>query len=329
MINITNQLRSAMSTQPSKAFVTLAILGGILAVSTSSIFIRFANQDAPSLAIAAYRLTLANLVLAPLTLTRYRSELSRLTRREILLGLLSGFFLALHFATWISSLAYTSVASSVVLVTTTPLWVALLSPLILKEPSGKPVIIGMLLSLLGGIIVGLSDSCAWHNGLVCPPLATFIHGTAFLGDFLALCGACMAAGYIMIGRSLRAKMSLIPYIFVVYGMAALVLLVILFFSGERSFGFQPGTYVWLLLLALIPQLLGHSTFNWALRYLPASLVSVTLLGEPIGSTFLAYFILKESPTLLKIAGAVLILSGIYIASIKQNEKVLEDVLVNE
>ena len=221
-------------------------------------------------------------------------------------------------------------ASSVVLVTTTPLWVALLSPLILREPSGKPVIIGMLLSLLGGIIVGLSDSCAWQNGLICPPLATFIHGTAFLGDFLALCGACMAAGYIMIGRSLRAKMSLIPYIFVVYGMAALVLLVILFFSGERSFGFQPGTYLWLLLLALIPQLLGHSTFNWALRFLPASLVSVTLLGEPIGSTFLAYLILKESPTLLKIAGAILILSGIYIASIKQNEKVLEEeVLVNE
>ena len=319
-----------MSTQPSKVFITLAILGGILAVSTSSIFIRFANQDAPSLAIAAYRLTLANLILAPLALTRYRYELSRLTRREILLGLLSGFFLALHFATWISSLAYTSVASSVVLVTTTPLWVALLSPLILKEPSGKPVIIGMLLSLLGGIIVGLSDSCAWQNGLICPPLATFIHGTAFLGDFLALCGACMAAGYLMIGRSLRAKMSLIPYIFVVYGMAALVLLVILFFSGERSFGFQPVTYVWLLLLALVPQLLGHSTFNWALRYLPASLVSVTLLGEPIGSTFLAYFILKESPTLLKIAGAVFILSGIYIASIKQNEKVLEEeVLVNE
>ena len=319
-----------MSTQPSKVFVTLAILGGILAVSTSSIFIRFANQDAPSLAIAAYRLTLANLILAPLALTRYRYELSRLTRREILLGLLSGFFLALHFATWISSLAYTSVASSVVLVTTTPLWVALLSPLILREPSGKPVIIGMLLSLLGGVIVGLSDSCAWQNGLVCPPLATFIHGTAFLGDFLALCGACMAAGYIMIGRNLRAKMSLIPYIFVVYGMAALVLLVILFFSGERSFGFQPVTYVWLLLLALVPQLLGHSTFNWALRYLPASLVSVTLLGEPIGSTFLAYFILKESPTLLKIVGAVFILTGIYIASIKQNEKVLEEeVLVNE
>src|SRR5664279_1337018 len=111
-----------MSTKPSKLFVTIAILGGILAVSTSSIFIRFANRDASSLAIAAYRLTLAIIILAPLALTRYRRELNSLTREELLLGLLSGFFLALHFATWISSLEYTSVASSVVLVTTTPLW---------------------------------------------------------------------------------------------------------------------------------------------------------------------------------------------------------------
>ena len=317
-----------MSAQPSKFFVTMAILGGILAVSTSSIFIRFANQDASSLAIAAYRLTLAIIILAPLALTRHRAELSSLTRQEILLGLLSGFFLALHFATWISSLEYTTVASSVVLVTTTPLWVALLSPLILREPSGKPVLIGMLLTLFGGAVVAISDSCAWSGGLVCPPFSTFFQGAAFFGDFLALCGAWMAAGYIIIGRRLRAKMTLIPYIFVVYGMAAVVLLIILALSGQRAFGFQPMTYLWLLLLAIIPQLLGHSTFNWSLRYLPASLVSVTLLGEPIGSTILAYLILKESPTTIKIFGAILILAGIYVASLKQNAKVLEEELLS-
>ena len=309
-----------MNSQPSRLFVTFAILGGILAVSTASIFIRFAQQDAPSLVVAAYRLTLASLILAPLALTRYRAELRSLTRREVLLGLLSGFFLALHFATWISSLEYTTVASSVVLVTTTPLWVALLSPLILREANGKTVLIGMLLALIGGGIVGVSDSCTWQNGLVCPPLATFVRGTAFFGDFLALCGAWMAAGYILIGRRLRAKMSLIPYIFVVYGIAAIVLLIILVISGERAFGYLPLTYLWLLLLAIVPQLLGHSTFNWALRYLPASLVSITLLGEPIGSTILAYIILKESPTLLKIAGAVLILAGIYVASARDGSE---------
>ncbi len=266
-----------MKSQPSQLFVTIAILGGILAVSTASIFIRFAQQDAPSLGVAAYRLALASLILAPLAWTRYRAELRSLTRREVWLGLLSGFFLALHFATWISSLEYTTVASSVVLVTTTPLWVAWLSPLILREPNGKTVVIGMLLALAGGAIVGISDSCTWQAGLVCPPLATFVRG-----------------------------------------MAAIVLVIILGISGQPAFGYQPLTYLWLLLLALVPQLLGHSTFNWALRYLPASLVSITLLGEPIGSTILAYLILKESPTALKIIGAVLILAGIYVASARES-----------
>jgi len=313
-----------MSDRPSKLFVSIAILGGILAVSTASIFIRFAQREAPSLVVAAFRLTLASLILAPLALTRYRGELRALTRRELLPGLLSGFFLALHFATWISSLEYTTVASSVVLVTTTPLWVALLSPLILREANGKTVVIGMLLALIGGGFVGISDSCTWQNGLVCPPLSTFVRGTAFFGDFLALCGAWMAAGYILIGRRLRARMSLIPYIFVVYGMAAIVLLIILGVSRERVFGYLPLTYLWLLLLAIVPQLLGHSTFNWALRYLPASLVSITLLGEPIGSTILAFIILKESPTLLKIAGAVLILAGIYVASVSGEKKAVSN-----
>lgn len=317
-----------MNNQPSKLLVTLAVLGGILAVSTSSIFIRFANRDAPSLGIAAYRLIIAVVILAPIALTHFRSELFGLTRREVLPGLLSGIFLALHFATWISSLEFTSVASSVVLVTTTPLWVAILSPLILHESSGKTVLIGMVLALLGGIVVGLSDSCTWQNGLICPPISSFVHGSAFWGDFLALCGAWMAAGYIMLGRRLRANMSLIPYIFLVYGIAALVLLAILILSGERTSGYLPSTYLWLCLLAIIPQLIGHSTFNWSLRYLPASLVSITLMGEPIGSTIMAFLILGESPTTFKIIGAVSILAGIYIASIRQNEATMVEELIS-
>jgi drug/metabolite transporter (DMT)-like permease len=264
--------------------------------------------------IAAARLTLASLILAPLALTRFQNELKGLTRAELGLGLLSGFFLALHFATWISSLEYTTVASSVVLVTTTPLWVALLSPLVLKESLTRNIFIGMVLALVGGTIVGLSDACHWNNGLVCPPFSEFIQGQAFLGNFLALAGAWMAAGYILIGRRLRAKLSLIPYIFIVYSAAAVVLIGIMLAAGQSPLGYLPVTYFWLLALAVIPQLLGHSTFNWALRYLPASFVAVTLLGEPIGSTILAYFLLNESPTLLKITGAVLILAGIYISA---------------
>ncbi len=288
---------------------------GILAVSTASIFIRYANEYAPSLVIAAWRLSLASLVLAPIAVTRRRAELSSLRRRELGLALLSGLFLAVHFATWISSLAYTTVASSVVLVSTVPLWVALFSPITIKEPLTRPVFIGMVLALLGGTVVGISDLCSWEAGrIACPSWNEFIQGKAFLGDLLALVGAVAAAGYLLIGRSLRARVSLISYVFVVYGMAAIVLLAIMLASGGRPFGYPPITYLWFLLLALVPQLIGHSTYNWALGYLSAAYVSIALLGEPIGSTILAYFLLSEIPSPIKIAGAVFILTGIYIAS---------------
>nr|MBC8503358.1 DMT family transporter [Chloroflexota bacterium] len=139
----------------------LAIPFGILAVSTSSIFIRYAQADAPSIVIAAGRLTLASIILAGIAILRYRSELRNLTRRELGLALLSGFFLAIHFATWITSLEYTTVASSVVLVSTSPLWVALLAPLTIREPVARVVLLGMGLALIGGLIVGLNDTCVW------------------------------------------------------------------------------------------------------------------------------------------------------------------------
>jgi drug/metabolite transporter (DMT)-like permease len=308
--------KSASSTSPPRSTLAFVLLGGILAVSTASIFIKFAQHaGASSIVIAAFRLTLASLALAPLALTRYRSELRRLTRREWLLALLSGVFLALHFAVWITSLQYASVASSVVLVSTTPLWVALFAPMVLHERVGAATYIGLALALTGGTVVGLSDACTWQAGsLTCPASATFFGGTAFLGDFLALSGAWMAAGYMLVGRSLRAKIDLIPYIFVVYGMAAVVLVTIMFWMGKSPLGYSPVTYLWLVLLALVPQLLGHSIFNWSLKYIPVSLVSVTLLGEPIGSTVLAWFILQEQPGWIKIIGAVLILLGIWLSA---------------
>jgi drug/metabolite transporter (DMT)-like permease len=301
---------------PHRLTLTLGLLAGILAVSTASIFIKLAqNQGTPSVVIAAFRLSLSSLVLAPLALSRYRPALRALSRREWALALLSGTFLALHFTVWITSLQYTTVASSVVLVTTTPLWVALFSPLVLRERVGGTAVIGLLMALAGGTIVGLSDACLWQSGrLACPSPGTFFAGTAFLGDFLALAGAWMAAGYMLVGRKLRAKMDLVPYIFIVYLMASLVLVAIMFGLRETPLGYSPTVYLWLVLLALVPQLLGHSTFNWALKYLPASLVAVTLLGEPVGTTILAYFIFQDHPGWIKIGGAVLILAGIWLTA---------------
>lgn len=297
----------------------LVLFFGILAASTSSLFVRNAQGYAPSLVIAAYRLILASLMLTPIALTRHRTELKSLSRRELGLAGLAGIFLAIHFAAWITSLEYTTVASSVVLVTTTPLWVALLAPFTVKEPLTKPVLVGMALALAGGLVVGASDVCDWNAGrLVCPSGSAFLQQGAFLGDLLALLGAWAAAGYLLIGRRLRGGISLIGYIFIVYGMAAVALVGVTVLAGEKFFGYPPQAYLWFFLLALFPQLIGHSSFNWALGYLSAAYVSISLLGEPIGSTILAYFLLDETPTLMKIFGAILILTGIYIASRSQN-----------
>lgn len=295
----------------------IAIVIAILAVSTASIFIRFAQMDgAPSLVIAALRLTFATMLLAPLALIRHRDEIKRLTQTEWLLAVSSGIFLAVHFATWITSLEFTSVASSVVFVSTGPLWVALLSPMLLKEHVSRTAIIGLGLALVGGTIIGLSDACVWDAGLACPALADVLQGPAMWGNFLALAGAWTVTGYLIIGRKLRAGMSLIPYIFLVYGIAAFVLIVIMVIAGDSPAGFAPQTYGWIFLLAAIPQLIGHSTYNWALKYLPAALVAVTTLGEPIGSAVLAYFILNETPALAVLVGGAFILTGIYLASRK-------------
>jgi drug/metabolite transporter (DMT)-like permease len=297
----------------------LAVAFGILAVSTGSILVRYAQNYAPSLSIAAGRLLISALILAPVTVFRRRGELAALKKDRLRLALLSGFFLAVHFATWISSLEFTTVVSSVVLVSTVPLWVALLSPFTIKEPVTRLVWMGMLLALVGGIVVAVSDTCAWSDGrLACPPIEEFVRGRAFLGDMLALSGALAGAGYLLIGRQLRVEISMLSYIFIVYSMAAIVLVILAFFAGQTSVVYPIEAFFLVFLLALVPQLLGHSTFNWALGYLSAATVSIALLGEPIGSTILAYVFLNEVPTPLKLFGAILILLGIYIASRSEN-----------
>jgi len=294
-------------------FIILAV--GILAVSTASIFIRFAQRDAPSLVIAAYRMTLAAVILAPLALPGSVQLLRRLTTGQRGLVGLAGLFLALHFGAWITSLEYTSVASSVVLVTTTPLWVAILSPLVLRERMRPETWAGLILAMIGGSLVGLQEACSLQAGeLVCLPLQKFISGRAMIGNGLALFGAFMAAGYMLVGRRVRPHIGLFQYTFWVYGVAAGFLLILVALSGEKITGYSGMTNLWFLLLAVIPQVIGHSSFNWALKYLPAAFVSLALLGEPIGTTILAMIFLQETPGTAELAGGILILLGIFLAS---------------
>jgi drug/metabolite transporter (DMT)-like permease len=302
------------STKSTRLPPLLVLFVGILVVSTSSIFIRFAQKEAASIIIAAYRLSIATLILIPIVLRGHQSELCDLRRNQVVLIILSGVFLAIHFATWISSLQFTTVASSVVLVSTTPLWVAILSPIFLHERPTAWVAVGMAFALFGGTLVGLSESCHIQGlSIACPPLNVF-QGSASLGNGLALCGALAGAAYLLVGRKLRSTMSLVVYITTVYGASAVLLVIMALLSRQPLGGFSPYVFFTFLALAVGPQLLGHTSFNYSLRYLNAAYVSVALLGEPIGSIILALIILKEVPSALEILGGIIILFGIYLAS---------------
>jgi len=268
---------------------------GVLAASTASIFIKLC--DAPALIIATYRLVLASLILLPYAL--YKKTGGTWGRKEIGWLIVSGLFLSLHFTFWISSLKYTSVASSVVLVTTYPIFVGIGSRLFLKEQMGLYLIFGIILSVLGSGLISYGDMT--------------ISREAMMGDGLALLGAIMASGYFLVGRKMRKSQDLLSYIFPVYSAAGFLLVIFSLLSQENFFGYSWTTYLFLFLLALIPQLIGHTTINWALKYLPASMVALTYLGEPVGSIILAYFILNEELTRWKVFGGILILAGILIA----------------
>jgi len=313
-------VKSIQMDRQTRLILPLNLIIAILTTSTASIFIRFAQADgAPSLVIAAVRLTIASLILAPIAYQHYRDELKALTRNDLILGTFSGIFLAIHFATWISSLEYTSVASSVVFVSTGPLWVAILSPVLLNERLTRAAVVGLVLAILGGAVIGLSDACVIQNGIQCAELSHILQGRAIWGNFLAFCGALAVSGYLIIGRKVRAKMSLIPYIFLVYGISAIVLNVFMIASQQSPFGYSSSVYGWIFLLAVVPQLVGHSMFNWLLKYLSATQVAVTTLSEPIGSAILAYIFLKESPTPAVIFGGAFILAGIYLTSDRRKD----------
>jgi drug/metabolite transporter (DMT)-like permease len=296
----------------------LGLLLGIGAVSTASIFIRMAQGEASSLFIAAGRLTIAALIIFPFAIKRLPREMINQSRRTIGLMVLAGVFLGFHFASWITSLEFTTVASSVVIVTTAPLWVAVFSPLFLKERITRWIILGLLISLIGSVIVGINGICQIDASKIqCQSSFSIAKDKMIVGNLLALLGAFLSAGYLMVGRRVRNSLSLISYTFIVYSIAAIVLILLVIFTGQRFSGYSFDIYLFILALALIPQLIGHSSFNWALKYLSASLVSIALLGEPIGTIILAYLFLKESPTILEIVGGGLILTGIFVASRSQ------------
>ena len=277
-----------------KPYVILFV--GVLSVSFAAIFIRLA--DAPPLVIATYRLAIASIILIPIASIKSKKSLNKLSRHEILLILLSSVFVALHFGLWITSLSYTSIASSVVLVTVRPAFVAVISYFLWGERVNKLTIGGIVVAFIGVILVNYSG---------------FAFGSqAILGDLMALIAGFAMGAYLIIGRQLRARIDILSYLAILYTCSAVILLIVTLSFGYNLFGYSTTTYAMMILLALIPQLIGHSTLNLAVRLIPVIFVSVAILGEPIGATILGYFILGEAPTANEIVGGLLILGGIFL-----------------
>jgi len=288
-------------------FKTCACLSvGIIALSFAAIFIKFC-EDVPSLMIATYRLAISSIIVLIFAKSR-GVRFSHFTKRQLFMGMLGGLFLALHFTFWISSLKFTSVASSVVLVNTNPIFVGIFSYLFLKETQPIDLIAGIILSFLGSIILAVGDS-----GLRGLSIANPSH---LLGDSLALLGALMASGYLMVGSKARQEMDVVSYTAVVYSFSALFLLTAAFFSGIPFTGYRPSSYMFMVLLAIVPQLIGHTSINWALKHLKASMIAITILGEPIGASILAYVIFQEKISSFQGTGIILIFLAIIIASRK-------------
>ncbi len=275
-----------------------AVATGVLALSTASVLIRLAN--APALVVGAQRLLLAAAILTPWAWPRVRREWAELDRRQIGLVILSGLALAAHFALWITSLSLTSVASSVILVTTTPIFVALISAVFLGERIQGAQLIAIGVAFAGSVVVSLGDLT--------------LSGDALLGDAMALGGAVATSIYILTGRAVRRRLSTLAYVWPCYSVAGLGLLLSCLGTQQPLTGYDTQSYLAFLALALVPQILGHSCFSWALAHFSPVFVTVAILGEPIGATLLAFLVLGETPPPNALLGGVLILGGILLAS---------------
>lgn len=275
----------------------IAVIIGVIAVSTSAIFVKLAS-GAPAGIIAFYRLFFSVILMLPIILLKYKHEIKSVSKRDWMLATFSGLFLALHFILWFESLNYTSVASSVVLVTLQPIFAFIGTYLFFGERFAPAAVISMFITIIGSFIIGWGDFQ--------------VSGLALLGDILALLGAVMVTGYFLLGQQLRRSLSLMTYTFIVYSISSLALFVYSLVKGDDFFNYSIDLWGWFLALAIIPTFLGHTLFNWALKWLSTSTISMAIVFEPIGASILAYFILHESITPSQWLGGTIVIFGLFL-----------------
>jgi drug/metabolite transporter (DMT)-like permease len=283
--------------------VWLVLALGVVAVSSAAILVRQAQRHgAPSLFIAAFRLTASALLLAPFAWRRHAGELRGLTRRDLLWAGLAGVFLAVHFAAWIWSLEFASVLVCGVFVWAVPLWVALLEVVALRTALPRWTMVGLCVATAGGLLVGLQSAESFGGG-----------SNPALGAGLATVGAAAEAAYLIVGRKLSGRMALTAYLTLVYGAGAAALLLALAVVQPPLDGLSATGYGWLFAVALVPQLIGHSSFNFALRRLSATIVSMAAQMEPALGAVLAFAVLRERPAALQIVGGLVVFAGTLLA----------------
>ena len=280
----------------------VAIAVAVLAVSTSAILVRW--SQAPPVVAACYRVLLTTALLAPVAVARHGRFLARLSSRDLVAAAATGVALAVHFAAWFESLSWTSVAASVTLVQSHALFVALGAWLLLDERLTRRMAAGIAVAVLGIGVMSLGD---FLGGVAVGPRPLY-------GNALALLGAVMTAGYVLAGRSLRQRLALLPYVTVVYGVAGVVLLALVVSAGHPVAGYPPSEWLLFAAMAVGPGVFGHTVLNWALGHVESSLVSVSLLGEPVGSALLALLLLAEVPGPWTLVGAAVVLAGIAVTA---------------
>ncbi|MGB2693711.1 MAG: DMT family transporter [Dehalococcoidia bacterium] len=291
-----------------RRWLPLAVLGvGVTAVAWAAILVR--EADAPALVIAAYRLSFAAVPVGALAALQQYRRPEPVSTRSIGPLLLSGVFLAAHFAFWITAIQKTSVVTAVVLMSTQPLFVGIAAPLVLGERVDRRIWVALMVALAGTALMASEDL---REGL----------GT-FAGDIYAVLGGAFAAAYIMVGRWARPATSWARYVGIVYPVTAVLLVAIVLIADEPFTGYSTKTWIMIALLALGPQLVGHSSINFALAYLPAVTVAIGILVEPVGSTALAALILDETPSALEMIGGGIVLAGVIFA-IRPEARVIEE-----
>jgi drug/metabolite transporter (DMT)-like permease len=280
----------------------IPILIGVISVALSAIFVKLATADAG--VIAFYRMLFSVLLMLPLFLLKYRKEVLLLGKKDWIFSALAGVFLAFHFILWFESLNYTSVASSTVLVTLQPIFAFAGTYFFFKEKVSFKTILAATIAILGSVIISSGDFK--------------LSGTAFFGDMLALAACALITAYLLFGQDVRKRLSLITYTFVVYSISTITLFFYVVIKGESFGPYSESDWFWFVMLALIPNLLGHTLFNWSLKWVSTNVLSIAILFEPVGAAILAFYVFNETLAASQITGGLIVITGILLFVVDGN-----------